>query len=748
MSIVTALLGYPRIGAKRELKHALESYWSEEATAEQLLSTATQLRSRHWTSQREAGIDVLPCNDFSLYDTVLDTAVMVGAVPERFQQLPDLDAYFAMARGDVKRNLTALSMKKWFDTNYHYIVPEISETETFSLQPSKLLSELRQARQEGFQVRPVVLGPVTLLYLSQNAPLHRLSELLTVYAQLLEELHDEDVEWVQLDEPVLTLELSPELRQAYEQALPFLLQVSSRPNLMLSTYFGGLAENIQLLKDASPEGLHLDLVRAPEGLGQALSALPLETVLSLGVIDGRNIWKTDLRAAQTLLDQALMVRSKTTLQLAPSCSLLHVPFDLNLETGLDSELLSWMAFARQKMEELGALACNDPKAIRLSDDVTDSRRQSVRLNNSEVRETLASVDESWLTRKSTYSERIEIQKKRFALPTLPATTIGSFPQTDEVRRKRAEWRNGNLMETAYQEFLREEIQDCLSRQEKFGLDVLVHGEFERTDMVEHFGQRLEGFAFTSNGWVQSYGSRCVKPPVLFGDVSRPEPMTVEWIKYAQSLTERPVKGMLTGPVTILQWSFVRDDQPRSETCRQIALALRSELSDLEKAGIGMIQVDEPAIREGLPLREANWEAYLRWAVDCFRLSTAGVGDDVQIQTHMCYSEFSDILSAVQAMDSDVLFIETSRSRMELLSQLDGYLNDIGPGVYDIHSPRIPSVDEIVDNLKRALFKVPPSRLWVNPDCGLKTRSWPEVESALQNMTEAARRMRESILSGT
>ncbi len=747
MPLLTSLLGYPRIGAHRQLKTSLESYWTGKGSSEELLAVSAQLRSEHWKAQRRAGIDISPCNDFSLYDTVLDTAVTVGAVPQRYRHLPALDAYFAMARGATEHELSALPMKKWFDTNYHYIVPEIEEGTSFALNLSKLSLELAQAKEEGVRPRPVILGPVTFLYLSQGSPLHRLPDLLEIYRQLLEKLKAEGAEWVQLDEPSLVLELSQELRQAHATSLEFFQAQKNRPKLLLATYFGSLRENLDLVKKSPLDGLHLDLVRGTQDLASLLEGgCPENLLLSLGVVDGRNIWKCDFKSAKALVDYALSHRPAELLQLAPSCSLLHVPYDLQLETELDPEIASWMAFAEQKMRELVALAKGDEAALKASLELSEARKASTRLFNTQVRERATAVTSDWLSRGLPFSERSHKQREKFSLPLLPTTTIGSFPQTKEVRKARADWKAGRLDQAGYDGFLRAEIAGCIKRQEALGLDVLVHGEFERNDMVEYFGQYLEGFTFTSNGWVQSYGSRCVKPPVLFGDVSRPKPITVDWSSYAQSLTVRPVKGMLTGPVTILCWSFVRDDQPRSETCRQIALALRDEVVDLEIAGIGMIQVDEPAIREGLPLRKSDWKEYLEWAVDCFRLATAGVKDETQIHTHMCYSEFSDIVEAVEAMDSDALFIETSRSQMALLAQLEGYPNDVGPGIYDIHSPRVPSTEEMVENLRRALDIAAKERIWVNPDCGLKTRSWLEVEGALRNLVEAARQLRAEISS--
>ena len=767
-SVQATHLGHPRFGLKRELKKALEAYWKGSTSAEVLFQVAADLRRRHWTTAHEKGLDSIPSNDFSLYDHMLDMAVTVGAVPVRYRDIADpLTRYFAMARGlqDHGVDISALEMTKWFDTNYHYIVPELAPTQTFALDATKILAEIDEARSLGLETRPVIPGPVTFLLLSKiaDAPeldskeagaevrtLDLLDSLLPVYDALLETLAERKLAWVQLDEPCLATDLDVAAREAYRRTLTHLARHESRPRIMLTTYFGGLRDNLSLATGSTLDALHLDLVRAPEQLDQALASLPASMSLSLGVVDGRNIWRTDLDAAHATVRKAVAAIGTERVTLASSCSLLHVPIDLEVEKKLDPELKSWLAFATQKLGEIRALADAATETGRPRSQAFDatrkalaSRRASPRTRNPEVRRRASEVTEAMLRRGAPFRARREKQHARFGLPPLPTTTIGSFPQTGDVRGSRAAWRAGRIDDTAYEQFLEEETRRCIERQESLGIDVLVHGEFERNDMVEYFGEQLDGFAFTQHGWVQSYGSRGVKPPVLFGDIARPAAMTVRWSRYAQSLSKRPVKGMLTGPVTILQWSFVRDDQPRSETCRQIALALREEVADLERAGIGMIQVDEPAIREGLPLRRADWSAYLGWAVDAFRLATSGVQDETQIHTHMCYSEFGDILASIAAMDADVLSIETSRSKMELLGDFArfAYPNEIGPGVYDIHSPRVPTQDEIVDLLEHAQRVVPVEQLWVNPDCGLKTRSWPEVEAALMAMVAAARTVR-------
>ncbi|KRA17867.1 5-methyltetrahydropteroyltriglutamate--homocysteine S-methyltransferase [Lysobacter sp. Root604] len=748
-------LGFPRIGARRELKQALESFWKGEIAAGDLHDTALTLRARHWTLARDAGADVVPCNDFSLYDHVLDTAVLFDAVPAPYRDTLDADplaGYFALARGlqDARHDLRALEMTKWFDTNYHYLVPQFECDQRFALRGDKPLAELAEAQALGLQARPVLLGPVSLLKLGKRRdggdPRELLDALLPAYAELLTRLKAAGAQWVQLDEPCLALDLDDDDRRAYRRAYDALAGVDA-PARLLASYFGGLGDNAELAAALPVQALHLDLVRAPGQLEALLPKLPEDRALSLGVVDGRNIWRADLDAALSLAR-----RAGTRAQwLAPSCSLLHVPIDLGLERKLPPPLQQWMAYAKQKLEELRLLAdtlADDDRAagaLGAAASARAARLASPLLRDTQVRAKLAAVVPAMTQRDSAYAQRARVQAQRLKLPDFPTTTIGSFPQTSQVRQARAEHKAGRLDDAGYRAFLERETELCLREQEALGLDVLVHGEFERNDMVEYFGEQLSGFAFTAHGWVQSYGSRCVKPPVLYGDVARPRAMTVDWARYAQSLTPRPVKGMLTGPVTILQWSFVRDDQPRADTCRQIALALREEVLDLEAAGIAVIQIDEPALREGLPLRRADWPAYLAWAGEAFRLAASGVDDATQIHTHMCYAEFNDIIEAVAALDADVISIETSRSRMELLEAFVRYRypNGIGPGVYDIHSPRVPSVDEMRELLDKALDVLTPAQLWVNPDCGLKTRGWPEVRTALKAMVQAAQALRES-----
>ena len=767
MPVRAACLGYPRIGIDRGLKKALESHWAGKTSAEALQAAAAALRRGNWSSMKAAGIDHIPGNDFSLYDHMLDMAVAVGAVPARYRAVKDpLSRYFAMARGlqDKKAGIdvAALDMTKWFDTNYHYIVPELEEGQSFRLDASKILAEVEEARSIGVEIRPVIPGPVTFLMLSRfgpgvpgtRTPLDLLGALLPVYEELLGLLAARGVAWVQVDEPCLVLDLDERAAETYRVALRRLAACGSRPRLMIATYFGSAAHNLPLFAESGCDGLHIDLARAPGQLDAVLGGLPAHALLSLGVVNGRNIWRTDLDAAHALVRRAIGALGEERLFVAPSCSLLHSPIDLAAETGgaIDPELRGWLAFASQKVAEVRALAGaakDDAPAGPLFEEARAAlagRRASPRTRNPKVRARAAAVDEAMLRRAAPYGRRAAAQRERFALPLLPTTTIGSFPQTAEIREARAKHRKGEMSDEEYGSFLRERIRRCVSIQETLGLDVPVHGEFERNDMVEYFGEQLEGFAFTENGWVQSYGSRCVKPPVLYGDVSRRCAMTVEWSRFAQSLTRRPMKGMLTGPVTILQWSFVRDDQPRADTCRQLALALRDEVADLEAAGIAMIQVDEPAIREGLPLRRGDRAPYLRWAVDAFRLATSGVRDETQVHTHLCYSEFGDIMDSIVEMDADVLSIESSRSGMALLSDFGRcrYPNEVGPGVYDIHSPRVPSTEELEGLIAKAAEVLPPGRLWVNPDCGLKTRGWPEVEASLANMVEAARRARERL----
>ena len=758
MSVAATCLGFPRIGIHRELKKALESYWRGTSSGEALRQTASELRRRHWSVMKARGIEIIPSNDFSLYDHMLDAAITVGAIPERYRQIDDpLARLFAMARGyqDVGAGIdvAALEMTKWFDTNYHYIVPELETDQVFQLDFTKILEELGEAKEAGFATRPVLVGPVTFLLLSKLAPgaprnasvLDSLDALLTIYEELLCELKRQGVAWVQLDEPCLVLDLDQRAGEAYSRALRRLAAVPGRPRILLATYFGPVADNLSLVVRSGLDGLHVDLARAPDQLDDVLAAIPETMSLSLGLVDGRNIWRTDLDGAHARLRTAVMRLGEDRVLVAPSCSLLHVPVEAAVEKKLDDELRGWLSFATEKLHEVRALA-DTAQSERPANEFFSAARaarsgriSSPRTFNPAVRERARAIHEGMLRRASAYPERAEKQKARLGLPLLPTTTIGSFPQTGDVRGARAAWRGDRMDPKEYQAFLEEETKKCIEKQEALGLDVLVHGEFERNDMVEYFGEQLDGFAFTENGWVQSYGSRCVKPPVLFGDVARGRPMTVAWSTFAQSLTKRPMKGMLTGPVTILKWSFVRDDQPLGDTCGQIALALRDEVRDLEDAGIVMIQVDEPAIREGLPLRRRDWAGYLRWAVDSFRLATSGARDETQIHSHMCYAEFGDILDAIVEMDADVLSIETSRSKMELLADFGrfDYPNELGPGVYDIHSPRVPTVEEMVALIERAARVVPISRLWVNPDCGLKTRAWPEVAAALANMVAAA-----------
>nr|WP_239537591.1 5-methyltetrahydropteroyltriglutamate--homocysteine S-methyltransferase [Dyella mobilis] len=748
-------MGFPRIGRRRELKRALETYW-QDGNASALLDTARALRQRHWQLAREAGMQTVAVNDFSLYDHVLDTAVMFDAVPERYRSLlqdDPLAGYFAMARGN--RNLHALEMTKWFDTNYHYIVPELHAGQRFQLNANKPLAEWREAGALGLNARPVVLGPVSFLLLSKTTDgsdaLNLLDALLPAYVELLAQLAQAGVDWIQLDEPCLVQDLDETARLAYVAAYETLAQGAS-PKRLLASYFGGLGDNLALAANLPVDGLHVDLVRAPEQLDAVLSALPAQRVLSAGVVDGRNIWRSQPTQVVTLLQKIAAARGTENLWLAPSCSLLHAPYDVAQETSLPAELRHWLAFAKQKLEELKlyaqALDGDEGAKHALSDQSARlaARRLADGVQRKDVRARVRALSPQATQRRSSLAHRRKVQAEVLALPPLPTTTIGSFPQTETLRHARAEHRAERIDGDAYESVLREEIERVIRFQENIGLDVLVHGEPERNDMVEYFGEQLDGFAFTRHGWVQSYGSRCVKPPIIWGDVSRPQPMTVSWTRYAQSLTDRPVKGMLTGPVTVLQWSFVRDDLPRDQVCLQLALALRDEVHDLESAGIRVIQIDEPALREGLPIRRADHAAYLEWAVRCFRITAGGTGDATQIHTHMCYSEFNDIIEAVAALDADVISIESSRSRMELLQAFEDfrYPGSIGPGVYDIHSPRVPSKTEMIDLLQRALTVLEPGQLWVNPDCGLKTRGWKETEPALVAMVQAAQSLRATL----
>lgn len=755
--VTTHNLGFPRIGANRELKFALESYWAGKSSKEELKAVAADLRMRNWTGQ--AGIDFIPVGDFAFYDQVLDMSATLGNLPERFHNFAGdpLDNYFRVARGRSAEGegLPAGEMTKWFDTNYHYIVPEFVTSTTFKLHPERLVEQLREARAAGASLpKPVIIGPLTYLALGKakddSSKLALLPRLLPVYVELLRTLASEGVEWVQIDEPILVTELPAEWQTQFEIAYAALNGHGVK--LLLATYFGQLLENLPLACALPVQGLHLDTLNAKSEVDVVAAQLPEDRVVSLGVINGRNIWKTDLNAVLDWLEPDAR-RLDGRLWIAPSCSLLHVPVHLATEKKMDPELRSWLAFAVQKLDELKVLSSalnrgrnSVREELAANAAALHSRRTSPRVHNPQVRTAVANISPELGKRKSPYPERANKQTSRLKLPAYPTTTIGSFPQTNEIRQARSQHKTGKLDDAAYQAAMRAEIARCVKEQEALGVDVFVHGEAERNDMVEYFGEQLNGYTFSQFGWVQSYGSRCVKPPILFGDISRPKAMTVEWIRYAQSLTEKPMKGMLTGPVTILNWSFVRDDQPRALSCKQLALAMRDEVLDLEKAGIPVIQIDEAALREGLPLRRSQWQEYLDWAVESFRITANGVEDETQIHTHMCYSEFNDIIAAIAAMDADVITIETSRSDMELLDAFDHfkYPNEIGPGVYDIHSPNIPTQEHIVALMGKAAERIPPQRLWVNPDCGLKTRQWDEVIPALTNMVAAARRLRAAL----
>jgi 5-methyltetrahydropteroyltriglutamate--homocysteine methyltransferase len=779
--------GFPRIGRNRELKFATEGYWRGETTADELAATAKAIRVENWKLMQDAGIDLIPSNDFSYYDQVLDTIALVGAVPERYGwegSQVDLDTYFAMARGRQTDNqdVTAMEMTKWFDTNYHYLVPELGPETQFSLSSSKPFDEHAEAMEEvGIDTVPVLIGPVSFLLLSKLAEgvehfdaVDLIEPLVEVYGEVIERLAEQGATWVQFDEPCFVEDRSEKeldaLRLAYEE----LCKVHERPRIVVKTYFDHVGDAYGVLRDLPIEGVGLDFtgnvhgdllspdvhvhggrhnaefIANQEGLG--------DQWLFAGIVDGRNVWRNHLEHSLDALD-GMRTRTKQ-LVVSTSCSLLHVPIDVDAEPAgvdadLDDEMRSWMAFAVQKVGEVATLAKGVAEGrgaiadeLEADDRARDFRRESARTSNIEVRARIDSLDEEHDQRSSPFEERRQAQRARIDIPELfPATTIGSFPQTDEIRQTRAKEKRGEIDWQTYKEAMQGEIEKVIRFQEDVGLDVLVHGEPERNDMVQYFGEQMEGYVFTESAWVQSYGSRYVRPPIIFGDVLRPSQMTVDWISYAQSLTDKPVKGMLTGPVTMLEWSFVRDDQPLADTCKQLALAIRDEVEDLEKAGVQIIQVDEPAIREGLPLRKDRWDEYLTWAVHCFRLATAVVKDETQIQTHMCYSDFGDILEHIQAMDADVLLIEAARSRMELLHHWEktGYRNDIGPGVYDIHSPRIPSVEEMVELLHEAARVLRPEQLWVNPDCGLKTRTWDEVDPSLRNMVDAAKQLREELV---
>ena len=751
-------LGFPRVGSMRELKFAQEGYWSGKSTKEELLKLASEIRKINWDHQKS--LDLVAVGDFSLYDQVLDMSFTLGNIPQRARNYSGdvLDNYFRVARGrsvDPKQAISAAEMTKWFDTNYHYMVPEFEVSTTFKLDATRIIDQITEAKNLGLKPKPVIIGPVTYLAIGKEKDnsnkLDLLPKLLDTYVELLEALVAQNIEWVQIDEPILVTELSVELKKAFE--ISYAKLNNPKLKILLATYFGSLQDNLETISKLPIAGLHIDAVNGGAEVDAVISKMSGK-VISLGVVNGRNIWKSDLNA---ILDWVEPIAKKLgdNLWIAPSCSLLHVPVDLSSEKKLDSEISSWLAFAIEKIKEIEVIttAINSGRAkveneLAQNKQSLNSRKNSTRVHNPSVQAELAKVDTSWGMRKGTYLERQVKQLPVLNLPKFPTTTIGSFPQTGDIRSARSKFKSGEITENAYQDAMRKEIIHSIKEQESLGLDVLVHGEAERNDMVEYFGEQLQGYAFSQFGWVQSYGSRCVKPPILFGDISRPKAMTVEWIKFAQSQTLKVMKGMLTGPVTILNWSFVRDDQPRSTSCAQLALAIRQEVLDLEKAGIKVIQIDEAALREGLPLRKSQWKEYLDWAVGAFRIAANGVGDQTQIHTHMCYSEFNDIISSIADMDTDVITIETSRSDMELLDAFDSfkYPNEIGPGVYDIHSPNIPTQEHIVSLMQKAAQKIPAERLWVNPDCGLKTRQWSEVTPALTNMVAAAKTLRSQLPS--
>lgn len=766
--LLTNNLGYPRVGAFRELKKASEAYWAKKISADELLLAGQKIRESNWKTQQEAGIDLIPSNDFSFYDQVLDLSLTVGAIPERYKSLLNkvdrqynLDLYFAMARGFQEGgvDVTAMEMTKWFDTNYHYIVPEFVKDQAFQLTSEKFLNEYKEAKSQGIETKPVLIGPISYLLLGKEKEegfnrIDLIDRLLPVYEEIVTKLAEAGAQYIQIDEPYLGLDIDDATRQLYAHVFDKLHTAANAAKLIVTTYFEALGNNEETALKLPVHALHVDLVRGENQLDTILSNVPEGLTLSLGIVEGRNIWKNDYEKSLTKIAQAVEALGKDRVWIGPSSSLLHVPFDLDNETNEESlpkEVKNWLAFAKQKLTEikdLSVLADGDIDAatqerFEANKEAAESRRTSPLIHRPEVKDRVQNITDDDAKRSSPFSIRKRAQQDKFNLPAFATTTIGSFPQTKDVRKWRADLKKGSITQEQYDKEIAEETERTIRLQESLDIDVLVHGEFERNDMVEYFGEQLAGYAFTKNGWVQSYGSRCVKPPIIYGDVYRPNDMTVRWSSYAQSLTNRPVKGMLTGPVTILQWSFVRNDQPRSTTTYQIALAILDEVQALEKAGIKIIQIDEPAIREGLPLRKADQKEYLNWAVRAFRVSSSNVDDDTQIHTHMCYSEFNDIIEDIANMDADVITIETSRSQMELLDAFADfkYPNDIGPGVYDIHSPRVPSTEEMVDLLRKAKAVVPAEQLWVNPDCGLKTRAWPETKAALESMVEAAKTLR-------
>ncbi|WP_256005852.1 5-methyltetrahydropteroyltriglutamate--homocysteine S-methyltransferase [Pedobacter deserti] len=767
--MLTQNLGYPRIGGQRQLKKACEQYWSGKIDQKELNTVARHIREENWQVQLDANIDLIPCNDFSFYDQMLDMSLLLGSIPERYSPVlsqvktnTELDLYFAMARGYQKDGLdiTAMEMTKWLDTNYHYLVPEFTARQQFRIFSEKVFGELNAAKKLlGDKAKPVLVGPVSYLLLGKEKTheasgagtferIDLIKSLVPVYIEIINRLKQQGAKWIQLDEPCLVLDLSDKEKQAFEFAYRTIAKQTGGVKLLVATYFEALLDNTTLAVNLPVAALHVDLVRAPEQLDEILELIPARMQLSIGIVDGRNVWKNDYARSLELINRAAGKLGSKRIIIAPSCSLLHCPIDLELETTIDPEIKNWMAFAKQKLNEIAELRKIIEGNITLLEEnkqALDSRRISEKVHKQAVKNRVLAITDADSNRQSAFAVRQQLHRERFRLPLFPTTTIGSFPQTDDIRQLRARFKKGELTSRQYEEQIEQATIQAIRWQEEIGFDVLVHGEFERNDMVEYFGEQLDGFLLTKNGWVQSYGSRCVKPPVIYGDVSRPRDMTVRWTKFAAQQTKQLMKGMLTGPVTILQWSFVRNDQPRNTTTNQIALAIRDEVLALEQAGISIIQIDEAAIREGLPLRKARRHDYLQWAVNAFRLTASGVADQTQIHTHMCYSEFNDIIEHIAAMDADVITIETSRSQMELLQAFSHfkYPNEIGPGVYDIHSPRVPAKDEMLSLLRKAAELLPAENLWVNPDCGLKTRKWPETKAALENMVAAAKAARET-----
>ena len=749
--IKIASIGYPRIGPKRELKVALENFWKSDISEAELQTVAKDLRRKNWQTQKENGVDLISSNDFSFYDQVLDTICLLGAIPKRYKwdgKEVSLKTYFAMARGSQTSELDvpALEMTKWFDTNYHYLVPELSKDQSFQLSTNKPFEEFNEAKKYGFNTKPIILGPLSFLLLAKGLDgfktINLLDKILPVYKEIIRKLSELGAEWIQIDEPILVKDLDSQVVSQIKNTLNELKKSSGSSKILVATYFEDLNDEVKNeIFESDIDAIHLDLVRGNRNKSYVKNS---KKQLSLGLIDGRNVWKADLK------EKIEFIKNNTSgdIIIASSCPLLHTPYDLDLEQKVPQEIKRWLSFSKQKLQELNIIKnfinnnTHQTELKKNTDDVQD-RKTSKLIHDNAVKDRIKIINKSITDRKSSYTLRAKVQKDIFSLPKYPTTTIGSFPQTSDVRQARAKFKRGEIDEKSYDKFLEEKTIDAIRKQEKIGLDVIVHGEFERNDMVEYFGEQLKGFTFTSSGFVQSYGSRCVKPPIIYGNVSRPKPMTVRWSKFAQDQTKQIVKGMLTGPITILQWSFVRDDQPRKNTAQEIAFAIRDEVQDLEKNGIRMIQIDEPALREGLPLKKKDWKEYLEWSVDCFKISSGVVKDETQIHTHMCYAEFEDIINSIAALDADVISIETSRSRMELLTTFEKfkYPNEVGPGVYDIHSPRVPTKDEMKELIKKASKLIDSKRVWVNPDCGLKTRGWPETTAALEKMVEAAKELR-------